>query len=130
MCPPGYHHNGFVATHTLGHMMYGYNRNRTSRDQVHDLAQSHCGDNREGHIVFMITYIYIYIYIYICLYIYIYIYFIDLYIYILYIYIYIYIYILYIYIYILTYTHGFCTDLNIFHSNMMIETQFFIQINS
>ena len=23
MCPPGYHHNGFVATHTLGHMMYG-----------------------------------------------------------------------------------------------------------
>ena len=24
MCPLGYHHNGFVATHTLGHMMYGY----------------------------------------------------------------------------------------------------------
>ena len=24
MCPPGYHHNGFVATHALGHMMYGY----------------------------------------------------------------------------------------------------------
>ena len=22
-CPPGYHHNGFVATHALGHMMYG-----------------------------------------------------------------------------------------------------------
>ena len=22
MCPPGYHHNGFVATHPLGHMMY------------------------------------------------------------------------------------------------------------
>ena len=21
MCPPGYHHNGFVATHALGHMM-------------------------------------------------------------------------------------------------------------
>ena len=20
MCPPGYHHNGFVATYTLGHM--------------------------------------------------------------------------------------------------------------
>ena len=20
--PPGYHHNGFVATHALGHMMY------------------------------------------------------------------------------------------------------------
>ena len=24
MCPLGYHHNGFVATHALEHMMYGY----------------------------------------------------------------------------------------------------------
>ena len=24
MCPPGYHQNGFVATHALGHMMYSY----------------------------------------------------------------------------------------------------------
>ena len=24
MCPPGYHHNGFVATHALGHMMYAH----------------------------------------------------------------------------------------------------------
>ena len=23
MCPPGYHRNGFVATHAVGHMMYG-----------------------------------------------------------------------------------------------------------
>ena len=23
MCPPGYHHNGFVVTHALGHMMHG-----------------------------------------------------------------------------------------------------------
>ena len=23
MFPPGYHHNDFVATHALGHMMYG-----------------------------------------------------------------------------------------------------------
>ena len=22
--PPCYHHNGFMATHALGHMMYGY----------------------------------------------------------------------------------------------------------
>ena len=47
MCPPGYHHNGFVATHTLGHMM-----KRTSSicpsAQVHELPQSHCGDNQEG----------------------------------------------------------------------------------
>ena len=24
MCPPGYHHNDFVATLAVGHMMYGY----------------------------------------------------------------------------------------------------------
>ena len=24
MCPPGYHHNGFIATHALRHMIYGY----------------------------------------------------------------------------------------------------------
>ena len=24
MCSPGYNHNGFVATHTLRYMMYGY----------------------------------------------------------------------------------------------------------
>ena len=46
MCPPGYHHNGFVATHALGHMMYG--SIRTSCAQVHELPQRHCGDNREG----------------------------------------------------------------------------------
>ena len=23
MCPPGYHYNVFMATHALGHMMYG-----------------------------------------------------------------------------------------------------------
>ena len=26
MCPPCYHHNGFVATHALGHLMYGFIR--------------------------------------------------------------------------------------------------------
>ena len=25
MCPPTYHHSGFMATHALGHMMYGDN---------------------------------------------------------------------------------------------------------
>ena len=25
MYPPGYHHNGFVATHAFGHTIYGYN---------------------------------------------------------------------------------------------------------
>ena len=33
--PSGYHHYGFVATHA-------------SCAQVHELPQSHCGDNREG----------------------------------------------------------------------------------
>ena len=26
MCPPGYHHNGFMATPELGHRIYGINR--------------------------------------------------------------------------------------------------------
>ena len=44
MCPLGYHHNDFAATYAIGHMMYGY-------AQVHELPQSHCGDNREGTLV-------------------------------------------------------------------------------
>ena len=24
VCPPGYHHNGIVATHALGYRMYDY----------------------------------------------------------------------------------------------------------
>ena len=24
VCPPGYHRNGFVATHAPGHLKYGY----------------------------------------------------------------------------------------------------------
>ena len=35
MCPPGYHHNGFMATHALMCPSAG-------------VAISHCGDNREG----------------------------------------------------------------------------------
>ena len=56
MCPLSYHHNGFVATLALGHMMYG-----TSFAQVHELPQSHCGDNREGTL-FSLLHIYMYIY--------------------------------------------------------------------
>ena len=30
MCPPGHYRNGFVATHTLGHMIYGlFKKNNT-----------------------------------------------------------------------------------------------------
>ena len=42
MCTRGYHHNGFVASHALGHM------HSTSCAQIHELSQHHCGDNREG----------------------------------------------------------------------------------
>ena len=44
ICPSGYYHNDFVATHALGHMMYGYTFSR--------------------HLLSFI-YIYLYIYIYI-----------------------------------------------------------------
>ena len=78
--PPGYPHNGFVATYALAH-------NRTSCAQVHELPQSYCG------VLASVGYIYVYIYLYM------YISF-SLIIYILYYkYIHIYIYI-YIYIYI------------------------------
>ena len=33
MCPPGYHHNGFVATHALGYMMFGHMINRKLFDK-------------------------------------------------------------------------------------------------
>ena len=38
---PVYYHNGFVANHALGYMMY-----RCA--QEHELPQSHRGDNRKG----------------------------------------------------------------------------------
>ena len=69
MYPLGYHHNGFVATDALGHIIYGCG-------QVHELPQSHCDDKREStflsiylfiHLYKIIYNIYnIYIYIYIC----------------------------------------------------------------
>ena len=46
MCPLVYHDNGFVATHALGFV--AAHATRTSCAQVHELPQSHCGDNREG----------------------------------------------------------------------------------
>ena len=42
MCPSGYHHNGIVATHALGHMMYAYTlmvpMNRVSAQQAKQRA--------------------------------------------------------------------------------------------
>ena len=83
MCPPGHHHNGFVE-HSSVHW---YQQCVTVHHvPVHELPQSHCGNNWGGHIAFKIAchcgdnreggrvhcfhcppgYIYIYIYIYIC----------------------------------------------------------------
>ena len=46
MCPPGYHHNGFVATHALGHM----------------ILRSSCFCEISALCVSWITYTYTYIY--------------------------------------------------------------------
>ena len=54
MCPPGYHHNGFVATHALGHMMYGYTWLVPMNQRV---LNKQSKEPNIGHIVFMITYI-------------------------------------------------------------------------
>ena len=101
MCPPSYHHNSFVVTHALGHMMYCYTLlvpmnqivlnqlskeqkaigslvpavcNRTSCAQVYEFPQRYCGDNRED-ILFSghicIYNIYVYIYVYVYIYLYI-----------------------------------------------------------
>ena len=54
--PPGYHYNGFVTTHTIGHINA---HNRTSCAQLHELPQIR--DNR-GDIVLIMYMLYIYIY--------------------------------------------------------------------
>ena len=51
MCPSSYHHNSFVATHALGHMMYGYTLRVPMNQRVlSKLGKEHniSGDNREG----------------------------------------------------------------------------------
>ena len=59
MYPPGYHHNDFVATHSLRHMMYGY--------KLLVLMNQECSTSKTSrlinkarerdHIVFIITYV-------------------------------------------------------------------------
>ena len=67
MCPPSYHHNGLMASHALGHMMYEpYIMCPSASVAIKPLWWQ-----PGGHIVFMITYIlhpswyisYLYIYI-------------------------------------------------------------------
>ena len=35
-CPPGYHHNGFVASHAFGHIIYGYTLLAIMNQRVHN----------------------------------------------------------------------------------------------
>ena len=54
--PSGYHHNGFVATHALGHMVYMMHIMSLSVR----VATTPLWWSTGGHIVFIIEYIYIY----------------------------------------------------------------------
>ena len=82
MYSASYHHNGFLVTHALGHIMYGY----TSLVPVNQRFSSLVPANitiQYQHVPNCVIYIYIYIYIYM------YIYIIYMHKYMLYIYIYI-----------------------------------------
>ena len=47
MCPPGCHHNGFVATHALGYMILGYTLLQSINQKVlNKLSKEH---NISGH---------------------------------------------------------------------------------
>ena len=47
MCTPGYHHNGFVATLALGHMIYGYTLLVPVNQRVLNKQSKEC--NISGH---------------------------------------------------------------------------------
>ena len=47
MCPLGYHHNGFMAIHALGHMMYGYTLLVRMNQRVLNKLSTKC--NISGH---------------------------------------------------------------------------------
>ena len=56
ICPPGYHHNGFMATPALGHMMYGYALQVPMAQRVFNkLSKTHTD-------IYIYMYIYIYVY--------------------------------------------------------------------
>ena len=67
MCPSGYHHNGFVEVHALGHMIYG---KFFSWLHINDADLASVGfEHSVCHGSLMTTYIYIYIYTHIYIYI-------------------------------------------------------------
>ena len=74
MCSPGYHHNGFVAIHALGHMIYGYVHHVHHVHPVPKCMSCHKAIlviTERAHsfndciYIYIITYIFKYIYIYI-----------------------------------------------------------------
>ena len=84
ICSPGYHHSGFVKTHAIGHIMYGYVHRvpycmSFQKAIVVITGRAHCFHDNI-YITYMNIYnfqpsmlsCYIYIYIYIHIYIYIY----------------------------------------------------------
>ena len=89
MYSASYHHNGFLVTHALGHIMYGYTSLVPVNQRFSSLVPANITIHYQ-HVRNCVIYIHIYIYIYI----YVYIYIIYMHKYMLYIYIYIYIYIL------------------------------------
>ena len=62
MCPPGYHRNGFVATHALRHIVF-----MIAYIYIYNIFNIYI------YIIYYIIYIYIYMYKYIYIYIYMYI---------------------------------------------------------
>ena len=65
VCPPGYHHNGFVTIHEHGHIMYGYTLlvpmnqrllNKLSKERNISVHKWSTTQDSGGHIIFIITY--------------------------------------------------------------------------
>ena len=65
ICPPGYHQNGFVATHAFGPMIVLKKCMSRHKAIVVITARAHCFHAIYIYIYIYITYIYIYIYTYI-----------------------------------------------------------------
>ena len=71
MCSPSYHHNGPVATHALGHMMYGLITGRAHcfHDCIYIYIYKKCMYVYINIYTCIHIYIYIYLYMYICIYV-------------------------------------------------------------
>ena len=65
ICPPSYHHNGFMATPALGHMMYGYALLVPMAQRAFNkLSKTHTDIYIYVYTRYMYKYVYRYIWIY------------------------------------------------------------------